>query len=45
MSVQITRMSIQITRMIVQIPSRVPKLHPGLQNHTHDVEITLVRVV
>jgi hypothetical protein len=35
----------KIKRMIVQITSRVPKSHSGCQNHTHDVKITLMRVV
>jgi hypothetical protein len=45
MSVQITRMNVKITRIIVQITPRVLKSHVGYQHHTHDVKITLVRVV
>jgi hypothetical protein len=40
--VQITHMSVKITRMIVQITSRVPKSHPGCQNHTFFGILTLI---
>jgi hypothetical protein len=45
MSVQIIHMSVKITHMIVLIASRVSKSHAECQHHTHDVKVTLVRVV
>jgi hypothetical protein len=39
------KLCVKITRMSVEITRRVPKSYAGCQNHTHDVKITLVRVV